>query len=76
MRGPSLVVGGAGFIGTNVADRLLSEGREVVVFDSLSRAGVERNLAWLRSKHPRVEFVKGDVRDRAALVRALAPLDR
>ncbi len=64
---PSLVVGGAGFIGTNVADRLLSEGREVIVFDSLSRLGVERNLEWLRSKHPQVEFVKGDVRDRAAL---------
>ena len=65
--GPSLVVGGAGFIGTNVADRLLSEGRDVIVFDSLARAGVERNLEWLRETHPRVEFVRGDVRDRAAL---------
>ena len=64
---PSLVVGGAGFIGTNVADRLLSEGRDVIVFDSLARAGVERNLDWLRAKHPGVEFVRGDVRDRAAL---------
>ena len=64
---PSLVVGGAGFIGTNVADRLLSEGRDVIVFDSLARAGVERNLEWLRAKHPSVEFVRGDVRDRAAL---------
>ena len=64
---PSLVVGGAGFIGTNVADRLLSEGRDVIVFDSLARAGVERNLDWLRAKHPGVEFVHGDVRDRKAL---------
>lgn len=60
-------MGGAGFIGTNLADRLLSEGREVIVFDSLARAGVERNLDWLRRTHPRVEFVRGDVRDRAAL---------
>ncbi len=67
MNGPALVVGGAGFIGTNVADRLLSEGRDVIVFDSLSRAGVDRNLAWLRSKHPGIEFVHGDVRDRTSL---------
>ncbi len=68
MKRPSLVVGGAGFIGTNVADRLLSQGEEVVVFDSLARAGVERNLEWLRAKHgERLEFVRGDVRDRAAL---------
>ena len=68
MKQASLVVGGAGFIGTNVADRLLSEGRSVIVFDSLARAGVERNLDWLQSKHgKKVEFVHGDVRDRAAL---------
>lgn len=65
---PSLVVGGAGFIGTNVADRLLREGRRVIVFDSLARAGVERNLEWLRDEHGEaVEFVVGDVRDRYAL---------
>ena len=65
---PSLVVGGAGFVGTNVADRLLSEGRRVIVFDSLAREGVERNLEWLRDKHgDRVELVVGDVRDRYAL---------
>lgn len=63
----SLVVGGAGFIGTNVADRLLSEGREVIVFDNLSRPGVDRNLAWLRDTHPQVQFIQGDVRDRASL---------
>ena len=68
MRQSSLVVGGAGFIGTNVADRLLSEGRSVIIFDSLARIGVERNLEWLQSKHGKmVEFVHGDVRDRAAL---------
>lgn len=68
MKSPSLVVGGAGFIGTNVADRLLSDGRPVIVFDSLARAGVKRNLEWLRAKHgKKVEFVQGDVRDRATL---------
>jgi CDP-paratose 2-epimerase len=68
MKQPSLIVGGAGFIGTNVADRLLSEGRDVIVFDSLARQGVERNLEWLQTKHgKKVEFVQGDIRDRETL---------
>jgi len=69
---PTLVTGGAGFVGCNLADRLLRDGRRVVVFDNLSRAGVERNLAWLRATHgDRVTFVEGDVRDRAAVARAV-----
>jgi CDP-paratose 2-epimerase len=70
--GPSLVVGGSGFVGCNLADRLLRDGREVVVFDNLSRPGVERNLAWLRAAHgERVTFVEGDVRDRDAVAAAV-----
>ena len=69
---PTLITGGAGFVGCNLADRLLREGRRVVVFDNLSRAGVEKNLAWLRAAHgERVRFVEGDVRDRAAVARAV-----
>jgi CDP-paratose 2-epimerase len=73
-RGPvTLVTGGAGFIGTNVADRLLSEGRRVRVYDNLSRPGVERNLRWLVETHgARVDVVAADVSDRAALGEALA----
>ncbi|GJG87477.1 hypothetical protein tb265_26580 [Gemmatimonadetes bacterium T265] len=71
---PTLITGGAGFVGCNLADRLLRDGRRVVVFDNLSRAGVERNLAWLRATHgERVAFVQGDVRDRAAVARAVRP---
>ncbi|HEX2121396.1 MAG TPA: NAD-dependent epimerase/dehydratase family protein, partial [Thermoanaerobaculia bacterium] len=44
----TLVTGGCGFVGTNLAHRLLGEGRRVCVLDNLSRPGVERNLAWLR----------------------------
>ena len=65
-----LITGGAGFIGSNLADRLLSEpGVEVRIFDNLSRRGVQHNLAWLesRARDRRLEVVHGDVRDAAAL---------
>jgi CDP-paratose 2-epimerase len=61
---PVLITGGAGFVATNVAHRLLSAGRPVILFDNLSRAGVERNLEWLRATHGRLVRVHlGDVRD-------------
>ena len=68
---PVLVTGGAGFIGCNIADRLLRDGHRVRVYDKLARAGVEANLDWLRGRHgDRVEAVVADVRDRAALAAA------
>jgi len=70
---PALITGGAGFIGTNIAARLLATGRRVRVFDNLSRAGVETNLGWLSDTYgERVEAVIGDVRDREALAAAVA----
>ncbi|MBV8889188.1 MAG: GDP-mannose 4,6-dehydratase [Alphaproteobacteria bacterium] len=62
-RSPVLITGGAGFIGTNLADRLLRQGREVRIYDSLARPGTERNLRWLRHQHgARLQFVKADLR--------------
>jgi UDP-glucose 4-epimerase len=49
-----LVTGGAGFIGSHVADRFLAEGWEVTVLDDLS-SGREENIA------PGVRFVRGDI---------------
>ncbi|HVE45916.1 MAG TPA: NAD-dependent epimerase/dehydratase family protein [Acidimicrobiales bacterium] len=77
MRGRALVTGGAGFIGTNVAERLLASGCEVVVLDDLSRPGVTGNLNRLQghpSKGLTVEI--GDVTDRLTVRRALAGVDR
>lgn len=69
---PVLVTGGAGFIGSNLADHLLSEGRRVRVFDNVSRPGVERNLTWLRARHgDRLQIRLGDVRDPQAVEAAL-----
>ena len=67
-KGPVVITGGAGFIGANLAERLLGSGREVLIFDNVSRPGVERNLEWLRERHGSLlEVVIGDVRDERAV---------
>jgi CDP-paratose 2-epimerase len=75
--GPSgqsvLVTGGAGFIGSNLADALAASGHEVVVYDALARPGVEANLAWLVGRHgKRVRPVIADVRDAPSLAAEVA----
>lgn len=73
----TLIIGGAGFIGTNLAKSLLEDGERVVVFDSLARGGVERNLRFLRESYPDLlTFISGDVRDRPALRLALVGVGR
>lgn len=68
----TLVTGGAGFIGSNLAHRLLSEGRRVRILDNLSRPGVEQNLQWLRQQHgPQLDVVIGDVREESDVQRAV-----
>ncbi|CAN5309501.1 N/A [soil metagenome] len=70
--GAVVVTGGAGFIGTNLTDRLLRDGVPVRVLDSLARPGVERNLRWLRKRHgDRLQVVIGDVRDRKLVLSAV-----
>ncbi|MBI4715647.1 MAG: SDR family NAD(P)-dependent oxidoreductase, partial [Nitrospirae bacterium] len=66
-----LITGGAGFIGSHTADALLEKGYHVRVLDILDpqiHGETENPPAYLNAK---VEFVKGDVRDRAALEKAL-----
>jgi CDP-paratose 2-epimerase len=72
----ALVTGGAGFIGCNLADRLAAEGAEVVVYDALTRSGVETNLAWLRARHgAQVTPVVADIRDAKLLSKAARDVD-
>ncbi len=63
-----VVTGGAGFIGSNLVDRLAREGERVLVYDSLARPGVEANAEWLKDRHgTRVQIEIADVRDRYTL---------
>ncbi|SFQ07796.1 CDP-paratose 2-epimerase [Mesorhizobium sp. NFR06] len=73
-KAPVAVIGGSGFIGSNLADSLLSDGETVLVIDNLSRPGVEQNLRWLAQRHgDRLSAEIVDIRDRSALAAALAP---
>jgi len=68
---PILVTGGAGFIGSNIADDLLGKGEEVIIFDNLSRPGVSANVDWLRSRHgSRAVLHTADIRNASALSEA------
>ena len=70
---PVLITGGAGFVGANVARRLLQGGERVILFDNLARPSVARNVEWLRRLHgDAVELRVADVRDAAAVARAVA----
>lgn len=68
-----VILGGSGFIGSNLADSFLREGREVLVVDNLSRPGVAENLEWLKGRHGvRLHSEIADIRDRDALTGAVA----
>jgi len=64
----ALITGGAGFIGSNLAARLLGEGWDLVIVDNLSRSGTEQNLEWLRSLGG-FDFFKTDIRNYEELKR-------
>src|SRR6476469_8694245 len=63
----ALVAGGAGFIGSHLVERLLSDGHDVVVVDNFV-TGRRENLAHLDSE--RLELLDVDVRDRQAVAEA------
>jgi dTDP-L-rhamnose 4-epimerase len=75
VRGRILITGGAGFIGSHLADELLEHGYAVRALDNLSEQVHGLGAQRPSYLHPDVELVRGDVRDRAAVRAALADVD-
>jgi UDP-glucose 4-epimerase len=65
------ITGGAGFIGSHLADALIARGDEVTILDNLS-TGSATNIAHLSGK---VELHQGDIRDTALIEKLMAPAD-
>jgi dTDP-L-rhamnose 4-epimerase len=70
-----LITGGAGFIGSHLADDLLQRGHQVRALDSLSPQVHGPDAVRPGYLHPEVELLRGDVRDADAVRRALAGAD-
>ena len=70
-----LILGGAGFVGSNLAYRILkTTDAKVHIFDNLSRRGVHHNLKWLQGvagNSDRLKVTIGDIRDAALVQRAV-----
>jgi UDP-glucose 4-epimerase len=62
-----LLTGGAGYIGSHTAVECLAAGHEVVVFDNLSNSSATSLERVVQITGKRVDFVQGDIRDRAAM---------
>jgi len=68
-----LLTGGAGFIGSHIAERLLSDGCHVIVLDNLY-TGKLRNLKRCLG-NPNFRFIKGDIRDKKTVDKAIIGVD-
>jgi CDP-paratose 2-epimerase len=72
----ALITGGAGFIGANLARRLLDARWHVTILDNLSRKGTEKNMEWLSANASGgMEFVRGDISDCAVVGKAVRGVD-
>ena len=71
-----LIIGGCGFVGSNISNHFLQNGDDLIVYDNLSRKGVEKNLKWLRqiSKN-KIKFIDGDIRNFELLKNSIDNVD-
>jgi dTDP-L-rhamnose 4-epimerase len=73
--GTVLITGGAGFVGSHLADELLEHGYRVRALDNLDAQVHGDSIVRPMYLNPEVELIRGDVRDRAAVNRALRDVD-
>lgn len=66
-----IITGGCGFIGSNVAQRLVQSGGEAVVIDNLSRPRVTENMKWLKENFS-IDCIQIDILDKEALFKVFS----
>ncbi|HPZ07773.1 MAG TPA: GDP-mannose 4,6-dehydratase [Candidatus Eremiobacteraeota bacterium] len=73
-----LITGGAGFIGSNLASRLLKEKHEITIFDNMSRSGCKSNIKYLEDTFGKNSFrlVRADITDFKRLKEATQGAER
>jgi UDP-glucose 4-epimerase len=66
-----IITGGAGYIGSHVADEFLANGKDVIIYDSLYR-GLESRIEYLRRKYNKeIQLIAADIRDTEKFDRVL-----
>lgn len=69
-----LITGGAGLVGSHIADLLVKEGvAEIIILDNFTRGRLD-NLAWAKENGPLV-IVEGDIRDQKLLAEIMSGVD-
>lgn len=66
-----LITGGTGFIGSNIAKRLVEDNQRVIIFDNNIRGSIKK----IQNFKNKVKFIKGDIRDKVALKKAITKVD-
>lgn len=70
-----LITGGAGFIGINAARYFSKKGNKVTVFDNFSRKGSVSNIEWLKEENIKLDVIRGDVRSKSEVEKAVKNTD-
>jgi len=67
-----LITGGAGFIGSHIAESLIAAGHEIIIYDNFS-TGIMENIEEINSKN--IELINGDILDLKKLIKAMDGVD-